>query len=285
MIPEGNHSVCVKSIPPSFSFSDLHLGRGNASWRTIIIIATMAMVWFVFMFYRMEIRAHWWAYRLRHAQTAAEKNYYTAGLAAIGDTSLSIIPSLLADESSEIRLRAIDILRYCPAAQGRLALLRALEDPDERVSLSAALTLARRIDGINALDSIEKMLRSDRESTACAAVVAIERIGGIKAESMLLQYLDVIQEPDLVAQIADSLGILGSQKALPQLKFLLGDHRPVTIPPASWRRAAEALSHLRNDMATRGLIADTLPDGLAEPTDVAAVAQRALHLITDTPLP
>ena len=114
--------------------------------RTVTAIVILAAVWGLGMFYRMELRAHWWVYRLQHADSAQQRQHYLACLASIGDTSLTALPRLLDDPRAEVRLWGVQLLHWCPSERVRDLLLTRVADESDEVSARAALELARRPD-------------------------------------------------------------------------------------------------------------------------------------------
>jgi len=247
--------------------------------RIVTAIAILTAVWGVVMLYRMEIRAHWWAYRLQNANSAEQRQYYFACLASIGDKSLTALPQLLNDPRAEVRLCGVQLLRWCPSEQARELLLAHIADESDKVSSRAALELARRPDCNEAIPILEDMIRTSKPRAACMAVAAIERIGGPQAEAALLRQLDTADEPDQLAQVVDSLGMLASRPAIPALVGLLADERAISILPVSQRRIERVINEMQGQLTAQGIDPKAVLDATHSEATVASVAKRALRLI------
>ncbi len=249
---------------------------------TIVAILLLVAIWSTAIGYRMEIRAQWWAWRLTQVEDPALRGYYTACLSSIGDNALSAVPRILRSPDESVRLAGIRILRHCPDGRSLQYLLVGLEDPSVEVRDAAALELALRRDDARALPALEAMIDGPAPP-ALAAMVALERIGGPAAEKLLLRRLQRATDPDLLAQAIDSLGMLGCKAAEPAVREHLNDSRPLSAPPASQRRAEQAIAAIGGKLASQGLDPAQLAAAARTDLTVAAVARRALASIAGPP--
>ena len=246
----------------------------------VTAIVILAAVWLLGMFYRMEIRAHWWAYRLQHVNSAEQRQYYFACLASAGDRSLPALPRLLNDPRADIRVLGVRVLRWCPSQQARDLLLARVTDESDTVSAQAALELTRRPNRFDILPILAEIIRTTDPRSARMAVAAIERIGGSQAEALLLTQLPVTEDVDLLAQVIDSLGMLASRQAVPLLKKLLDDERTISILPISQQRAQQVIANVQGQLTAEGIDPQAVLDAAHSEQTIASVAARALRLIT-----
>lgn len=263
----NNHGLCITA-------------RRRSKRRIVSSIAILAAVWVLVMFYRMEIRARWWAYRLQHVDSVEQRQYYFSCLASVGDTSLTVLPRLLNDPRDEIRVVGVRLLHWCPNEQARDLLLTHVVDESDEVSAQVTLELARRQDRFEALPVLEEMIQASDPRSACMAVATIERIGGPQAEAILLKQLTTTDEVDLLAQVIDSLGMLGSRLAQPALVSLLDDKRAISVLPISQRRAKKAIAQVQGQLTAKGIDPQAVLNATHSEATVASVAARALSLIT-----
>ncbi len=257
--------------------------RRGRIWTAVAIIA-LVLLWAVVMFFRMEIRAHWWAYRLTRVESDHERNYYLACLAAVGNKSLGAVDRLLQNPRPEVREMGVIILEHCTPGVADKRLVALLSDENEDVAIRAALALASREDVSSLLRTLRDCLLEHPGGPDRHAAVALQRIGGAEAEQALLDALPHATDPNLRAQIIDSLGMLGSEAAVPILTDMLADERQVTILPYSQRSALQALAARQQQLLNKGIDPQTVMDALQKETTVAAIAARSLRLITDAPV-
>lgn len=243
-------------------------------------IVILLVGWLLVMFYRMEIRAHWWAYRLQHADSVEQRQYYFSCLASGGDKSLAALPRLLDDPRAEIRVLGVRLLRWCPSERARDLLLTRVKDESDEVAMQVTLELAKRSDRFEAIPILEEMAQTADSRTACIAVAAIERIGGPQAEAVLLKQLTKTNDVDLLAQVIDSLGMLASREAVPTLVSLLDDQRAISTLPISQRRAQWAITKAQGQLTAKGIDPQDVLDATHCEATIASVAARALFLIT-----
>lgn len=245
---------------------------------TALIVFGLLVLWLGVMWYRMEIRAQWWAWRITQVEDPALRGYYAACLSAVGDRSLGAVSRLLNDPRDSMRLIGVRVLRSCKNPRALRHLLQRLDDPSIDVSDAAALQIALRADADDSLPALQAMVSSNGPATL-AALATLERIGGSQAEGILLGQLTSSEDPDVVAQAIDSLGMLGCQAAESAIRGRLNDTRPLCRLPATQRRAEQVAASLSGSLIARGVD----PTGVAAASQtertVAAVAARALAAI------
>jgi HEAT repeat protein len=249
---------------------------------TITLIVVLLTLWLTALWYRMEIRACWWAYRITRVESLELQGYYAACLGSVGDKALPALPMLLDDPRPSVRLIGVCILRSCPAKAALEKLLACLDDPSTEVSSAAALEIALRPDRLSVLPILEARLAGPA-GYALPAMAAIERIGGPEAERILLDTLAGSDDPDVVAQAIDSLGMLGCKAAEQAIRQHLDDHRRLQHPPASQRRAEQAIAAVNGLLIARGIDPQALKSAARTDPAVSAVAARALASIVGPP--
>ncbi len=262
--------------------------RTPSAARTLIAVATVALLWLTAMYFRWEIRAHWWAWQVRRAQTPAEQDYYTACLASIGNRALDAVAPLADDGRAEVREVALRVLRRCDDSRAGRLLVDMLADNDDGLVAMAAIELARRdragtvrllIDRLPAAQPAGEQASPQARQAQRATLAALGRLGGPEAQTALLETLATADDPDLLAQAIDALGMLECREAVPLIAGRLNDRRPLTTRPASWNSAARAAAALRRDLASRGIRPDALLEAVGAPLTVAGVASRTLRLL------
>jgi len=246
--------------------------------RMWIAIGAFILLWSVAMFYRMEIRAYWWAYRLAHATSIQDRIYYFSCLASIGDSMTGAVGSLLKNPSVDVRRQGAALLLRCRNDPAKALLLQAIHDTDREVRESAALGLALHYDQA-ALPELLRLVQSDDESAALAAVVALERIGGDEAAEALTQIVRGPSSPQMIAQAVDSLGLLGWRPSVPVLIDRLADDRPLTTRPVADRKAQQAIQHVQGELM-RKLGVDPAAIDTSTKEFISDLAARALQRIT-----
>lgn len=251
----------------------------NRRW-VITAIVILVILWAVTMILRWEIRARWWTYQLNNTQSREEQNFYLMRLTAISDKSFYALTSLLDNPKPEIRKIGERKLVHHKGPRAGEYLKRFLSDECEDIAAGAAQELAVR-NGIPAVLPILRgaMLADKPDLNRQTAAYCLEKIGGTEAEKILLETIPQIKDPDLLAQIVDSLGIMGSQAAVPVIKEMLADQRLVKILPVSQRQVLQAIAALQDKLSTQGINQQDLLDSITTQQTVASIAQRALQLI------
>ncbi len=262
--------------------------RTAPAGRTIIGVIVLGLLWLTAMYFRWEIRAQWWAWQVRRAQTPAAQNYYTACLASIGNRALEAVAPLAADERAEVREAALRILRRCEGSRADRLLFTMLTDTNDDLVAMAAIELARRdragtvrllIDRLASTRRSDDTAAPDARRVQRAALAALGRVGGPEAQAALLDALATADDPDLLAQAIDALGMLSCREAVPLIAARLRDDRLLTVRPASWNSAARAAAAVQRDLAARGIPPGALIEAAGAPVTVAGVAARTLRLL------
>ena len=248
-----------------------------------VYVAGLLLLWLLVIMFRMELRAQWWAYRLTRVTSTDDHQYYLTRLAAIGNKSLGPISRLLDDPRPEIRQSGMTILHYCSHPSVTELLVAKLSDPSPDMVAAAALELALRPKSRDLLPQLGTIALADDSASAWGACVALERFGGPDAISTLLQVLRQTTDADVRAQAIDSLGMLGSQEAVPTLKEMLTDQRPISRLPASQRSALRTIGALQQKLVTQGMDPQAMAEASQSQNTVASVAERSLRLIQGTP--
>ena len=272
MTPENPENHLKASKPASV--------RGRRA--TFAVIAVLVLLWGTVLWFRMEIRAYWWAYRITQVESPELRGYYAASLTAIGNQALIALPRLLNDPRPVVRLIGVRILRSCPDARTLDYLLARLADPSIEVSDAAALQIALRPDRLQAVPVLRAMAGGPTP-TALAAMAALERIGGPQAEQILLTQLNTAANPDVAAQAIDSLAMLGCKAAERAIRRHLDDNRRLTRSPASQRRAEQVVAAVQNKLLQKGIDPQALVAATRTDPTVSAVAARALASIAGGP--
>ena len=249
---------------------------------TIVALAILIILWLAALWFRTEIRAYWWSYRVTRVESPELRGYYAACLSAIGNKALPALPRLLNDPRPAVRIIGVRILRSCPDARSLDYLLARLADPSVEVSDAAALQIVLRPDRLEAVPALRTMAGGPAP-TALAAMAALERIGGPQAEQILLTQLNAADDPDVAAQAIDSLGMLGCTSAEQAIRHHLDDHRRLTRLPASQRRAEQAIAAVQGQLATRGIAPEAVLAATRTDPTVSAIAARALAAIIGSP--
>lgn len=253
---------------------------------TLIVVAALVAVWGLSMLYRMEIRAFWWGRQLARSQTPEEKHYYLLCLASIKDKALGTGVRLSRSADPGVRELSVAVLGNCKGHEAERILLGLLADASEEVGDAASLAIAdpRRGNNLALLPEIAGVLHRGGHA-ARRAVVSIQRIPGDQSESILVDALSRTENPDLLVQIVDSLGMMASRRAVPRMIPLLEDTRPITHAPYSERAAARALVGARLQLAAKGLDSGTVLAAMPHSRTVADVALRSLQIIAGRSAP
>lgn len=252
--------------------------KPSGSHTFILVVAGFALLWIVLMWMRWELRAQWWAYQMIHAESREQREPYLTRLASIRDRSLKAVPKLLADPRPEVREGAVRVLRYCESNNAAELLLRAMSDTDRDVAAMAANTFAWRPDARALQPGLIQLIDSESESTACAAAIALGRLGGPEAEATLRARAATDETaPDLRAQAIDSLGLLGDRDAADAVRSALDDHRPIAALPQSMASAMRALATVAPQLEAQGAVIES--NATADAPTVSVVAEHWLPLL------
>ena len=132
----------------------------------LVLLGGLGLVWL-----REPIRVRWWEGRLRHANSAAERQYYVHLLSAGGRQALAAAHSLLEDSNPAMRLLGVEILTRISGESARELLRSVVRESGSDASRAAAVGLAMRRDP-TALPHLERIVAKASEHDALAAVSA-----------------------------------------------------------------------------------------------------------------
>lgn len=216
----------------------------RARWRVAVPLIAFVLVWLALILFRWEIRTHWWAYRLTTVNTADERAYFVACLASAGPRSLDALERVLSDERSEIRRFGVDVLARCDEPRAGERLFEMLRDQDDDVAEAAATALGERPHAPDYCGPLWTLLVKDEHDppTARHAAVALQAIDHPAAHAMLFEALPYVEDPNVRAQIIESLSMLRVEEAVPAMKDMRSDERAVTVLPYNQRSALEAFA-------------------------------------------
>jgi HEAT repeat protein len=245
---------------------------------TVLLVLGLVTLWFGALYYRMEIRAQWWAWRIRQVEEPALRAYYAACLGAVGDKSLGAVQRLLNHPDESIRLIGVRILRSCKDPRALQLLVDRLADAGIDVSEAAALQIALRPDSADALPQLRAIVEANGPATP-AAMAALERIGGPQAEEILLRQLNCTGDPDVLAQAIDSLGMLGCKAAQAGIRRHMDDTRLLSRLPATQRRAQQVIVSVSGKLIAQGIDPASVAAASRTQPTVGSVAARALAAI------
>jgi len=262
------------SVPPQGGSSLPNRGR---RW-TLAIITLLIALWCLAMWYRVEIRAYWWARQLAQASSPQDTHYYLLCLASTKDSAFGPARRLARNADPRVRRLGVAALDNCRGPKVEQVLLNLLSDPDDDVADAAATSLTdpRRGTAIALIPDLETTLARGGRA-ARHAVVALQGIPGEQTERILVDALSGTSDPDLLAQLADSLGMIGARLAAPRLIALLDDIRPLESTQHSERSATRALAAARRQFAAKGINAESIT--VARARTVAEAALRSLTMI------
>lgn len=182
-----------------------------------MLLASAALI-----FKRSEIRARWWAWRLKNSQNSSEISYFSACLAGIGAKGTSAVIPLLNSDRADIRTSAVWILGQARDTSACDALLRSLQDPDDDFRAFSATQLGIAADR-DVASRLERVAAEAPRNTAVAAALALEKTQAGNADESLQQLALAGRFPELRAQAIESLGRRRSPNAKSTLLTCLGD--------------------------------------------------------------
>lgn len=250
---------------------------------TLVIAVLFVAAWLIVLVFRMELRSHYWAYRLAGATSEAQRRPYLVRLAAAEDHALGALAGLLDDPSPEVRGDAIYLLGKLDSLPADKLLFDVLEDESDANAWQAAVQLSRRIERKEIYAELSRRFETtsgrDWEYTAVTM--------GLSSHPDFLRALvretEQADDPDRLAVLIDALRLARSNEARPILQRLLDDDRPVSITPPSERHILKMISSLGPELQEKGIDIRTLtPPPDAEST-VADMARRALEMIESPP--
>jgi HEAT repeat protein len=244
-----------------------------------IVLMLMLILWLVVMVFRWELRARWWAYEVARCESAEDRDFYLTRLASIRDKSFNAVSELVNDDRPEIRSAGVTVLRYCEGRPAAVVLIRLLADPSPEVAVDAATALAQRRDAASYIPELRSRLLDNPGRSSWGTAIALGRIRRDEAEDALKTALARAADPDLKAQIIDSLGMAGCEEAVPMMIDSLTDDRPVQILPQSQQSAQRAINAVRPDFLARGADPDSALKAASTAPTVSAVAARWVRLL------
>lgn len=165
----------------------------------------MVALFVLIMVKRDTIRAYWWVHRLRNSTALADRAYYVACLAGVGDSAKEALRNLGEDERAENRSLVI------PASQGldlmpRLSLLRhRLFDCDPDVRLSAATAISFMQPDVATL-FLKDASRAEDPKVATAGLSGLARMNTPEALAAICESAAKDSRPWVRAQAIESLG-------------------------------------------------------------------------------
>jgi hypothetical protein len=189
------------------------------------------------------------------------------------------VSKLVTDPRPEIRSAGIAVLRYCEGRPAAAVLMRLLGDPSPEVAADAATALAQRRDAASYIPELRSCLLDNPGRSSWGTAVALGRIPRAEAEDALKTALSRAADPDLKAQLIDSLGMAGCEQAVPMMIDALADDRPVTILPQSQQSAQRAINAVRSDFLARGADPESAMKAARTAPTVSAVAARWVRLL------
>lgn len=250
--------------------------RARHIWGRLVIAVTIAICALA-LFWRQEIRAHYWALRLSSTYELDMRAAYLTALCNLGSAARGAARRLLAQEDTELRSYGILILQALRDARSRADLLPLLSDPDPALRRLAAVALAAHQHD-DVVPALATLLRTSDADTVRTAALTLERLGTPAAVELLARVCTELPTAEARAAAADALGGIGRPEAVPALVALLEDHAAVTSGSA----ADEAVQKLLGTLALQGwtIMPTTLPATGLPPTTVAERAAVALQRIT-----
>ncbi len=152
---------------------------------------------------RDTIRAYWWVHRLRDSAALADRAYYVACLASVGDSAAGALNGLVSDDRAENRALVIPASQGMSRHQRMGVLARLLGDDDGDVRQSAATALAFSKVGDFILIS---QSHSKDAKIATAAIGGLARMNSIESCVALCEAAVKNTNPWVRAQAVESLG-------------------------------------------------------------------------------
>ena len=273
-----------------------------------IAIIALLLIWSIALFFRWELRAWWWTHQLKQSSTPEERAFYLARIASINDARIAwtAASKLQNDPRPEVRAAAVVILRqHTKHMKAAFQLVNSLRDDDPLIVMDAAVAIAESPHAAKFIKAFGSNLKYTKGNIAWGAAAALGRIGGPEAEQVLIDALtgpdtstepDTLAEPlepDVKAQVIDSLGFLGCKRAIPLMIEAIDDDRPISRKPQSQLSAERAIAALAGQLPNLGInpqsalqqsaLQQSALQAVAITPTVSAVAQRWAQLLSDTP--
>ncbi len=207
------------------------------------IIPVMVAVWLAVMgvlLFCTPVRARYFGWRLGHTSDKSWRAHYAERLSACGDAAGAATRRLQGHPDPNVRFWASQVAGAASGPWGEDCLLVSLSDSDEKVRDVAALALGRR-SGDGWVPRAIDLAMGPNETTAAAAVFALQRNTGQKAIAGICRVLSESASVQVCAQAIESLGLLGFRGGRDVITARLKDQRLVPRMPANERLVREAL--------------------------------------------
>lgn len=145
---------------------------------------------------------------LRNGEDALMRNASMETFKALGTRALGSLGCLLRDEDTDVRIFAANVLGDIMDPVAVEGLVEALKDPDDNVRIAVAEALGK-IGDQRAVGPLSKAF-GDMPWTAMAAIAALGRIGGQKAQLALCHCLEDEDYRGMACSALEKAGDLGS---------------------------------------------------------------------------
>lgn len=234
------------------------------------------------LLFRMPIVARYWAWRVAHASSSAERDAYLGALVNAGQAARWGISALLTSDDPQVRQYGVVILHHSKMPWARERLHRHLTDPDPDVRQLAALGLAARGDE-TILPTLRRLYQTGDDAAARTACIALEHLGTLEAVAVLNELAGEPADVAHRAALVDALAGLDEPACVPGLLLLLSDHRWCQSPPRAVEMAQRALAGAQAQGATS--LPATIADAELAGSTIAERAAVALGRITGLAIP
>ncbi len=246
---------------------------------TLLVAVLLLGIWAVVMIYRMEIRAHYWAYALAQCETESEREPYLIRLAAVEEHALGALEGLIDHPDADVRGEALYLAGRLDHPEVTALLLEGLGDDDSANAWLAACHLARRCNEAPLLQELIRMCTpgSDRSWEYAAVTLGMSR--DAEAVEAILGHADAATEPDQLAVWIDALRLARHDSGIAFLETLTDDDRPITMTPPSERHLPGLLASMKPYGQVEGL--DAMSMTMISPSDrtVGSFAAEALEML------
>jgi hypothetical protein len=197
--------------------------RKAANRRAGTIIAIMVVLWLVVIFFRNDIRAHWWAYRMARTADHEQRMSCFLRLASLKDRAVPAVLPLLNEPDAGVRSFVVAVLHHGTSERALQGLVTASSDPDLNVRRSAIQGLALRGDP-PALRALERLLRESDERTAMMAANALGSALSPDGQRALIDAVISHPRPGVRVEAIRTLADARATEAVPALIEALTDH-------------------------------------------------------------
>ena len=253
--------------------------RDRRRWRnSAIAIVLLVLLWLVVLWQRDTLRAHWWAYRLEHAPTPMRQLQYFQYLVGVAPQAVGAVQPWLARPETGLRSFAVGVLHHARTPGARDLLIRAADDQNHDVRLSALLGLAL-YDDEPARAALARRLLGDDEARGMEVAYALGQARSPAATALLVQAVQQSPAAGVQVEAIVALEELQADEAIPALLQALRSSAVYQGQTERNRAAATLLAEV-----TAG---PSIEDELRSATftaplrhDVALTAATALRRIT-----